>query len=66
MTSGRELERLIGHVSSVLMLRRDLLCLLSVGHTFSRQMGEQRGPLEERQEGAGLGARIAAHGGRKI
>ncbi|CAK0852634.1 unnamed protein product, partial [Prorocentrum cordatum] len=42
--SGLELERLIGHLVSMMMLRRDLLSALSAVYQFSRKLGRRRAP----------------------
>ncbi|CAK0845831.1 unnamed protein product, partial [Prorocentrum cordatum] len=43
--SGLELERLIGHLVSMMTLRRDLLSVLSAVYQFSRKLGRRRAPL---------------------
>ncbi|CAK0855530.1 unnamed protein product, partial [Prorocentrum cordatum] len=43
--SGLELERLIGHLVSMMMLRRDLFSVLSAVYHISRKLGRSRAPL---------------------
>ncbi|CAK0877963.1 unnamed protein product [Prorocentrum cordatum] len=43
--SGLELERLIGHLVSMVMLRRDLLSAFSAVYQFSRKLRRRRAPL---------------------
>ena len=43
--SGKNLEKLAGHFVAVLMLRRDLLCLLHATYQFIRDIGLGCAPL---------------------
>ena len=43
--SGEEIERLAGHLVAIMMVRRDLLCLLHATYQFMRKAGRRRVPL---------------------
>eukprot|EP00971_Amphidinium_carterae_P329560 6462107-Amphidinium_carterae.1 len=43
--TGRQVERLVGHITSVLLLRRELLCLIHCTYTFISESYETRQPL---------------------
>eukprot|EP00971_Amphidinium_carterae_P060409 1195493-Amphidinium_carterae.1 len=43
--TGRQVERLVGHITSVLLLRRELLCLIHCTYTFISESYDRCQPL---------------------